>query len=280
MFPIFYINLPQASRRRTHVEQQLARVGLPDVHVHRMEAVDGHRMAASLVKDDRLGLFSRLLLTQPARASSHMQIETVGAVGCTLSHVKCWDCIRALRPTALRPCRRMVAHQSDAALILEDDACLGPGFLDSWFSTVVPLLGVPARERQWDVLLLGFSSVQGTRPVTVHGVPLRTFLRHPDASFFGTHAYVLTQRGATILLQHVFPIEVQVDAYLLLLQQLGRLGLFLLRSGPAVKPCLAAIDRSIRHGFRSRFRERLTILILLLLLVSSWVVLLRRCGRM
>lgn len=212
MFPILYINLPQAVERRVHVEQQLAQVRLPDVQVYRMEAVEPGRLQG-LQDDDRLGLTTRLSLTNPSR---------VRAVARILSHQACWNW--------------MLTHNVDAALILEDTVRFAPTFRDTWFSTVVPLLGAP--NRQWDLLLLGFRDVRRAQPVRVDGMVLRTPSFHPRAAFRGSQAYVVTLRGAATLMKHVFPIEVvPTDAFFLVLQQMGRLRLVLL---PGSSACDAA----------------------------------------
>ena len=147
MFPILYINLPQAVLKRVNVEQQLAQVRLPDVQIYRMEPVEGNRLQG-LQDDDRLSLTTRLSLANPMR---------VKAVARILSHQACWNW--------------MLTHNVDAALILEDTVRFSPVFRDTWFSTVLPLLSVPAPNRQWDVLLLGFRDVRRAQPVQVHGVP-------------------------------------------------------------------------------------------------------------
>ena len=62
------------------------------------------------------------------------------------------------------------------------------------------------------------------------------------AQFFGAHAYLVTQRGATILLNHSLPLDHQMDGLFLTLHELGLLRLRMLRTS-VVSQCIDAENR-------------------------------------
>lgn len=143
-------------------------------------------------------------------------------------------------------------------LVLEDDACFAPTFADAWRQVVRSLRAVPnplwertplrTAGRDRDVLLLGYFGVKGALPSSIHGRSVRTL--QPGGSFFGTHAYLVTRRGAAILRQHTYPVEVQVDAFMLTLQQLGHLRLYLLDGDQVVEQCIGNTEHSVNHSHR------------------------------
>ena len=160
------------------------------------------------------------------------------------------------------------------ALVCEDDACFDGGrFGHEWRTTVLPLLAHPDR---WDCLLLGYFSDSG--PATIR--PIRTDAAVVNTktlpTFFGSHAYLVTQRGARILLQHAFPMDHQVDGYFLTLQELGLLRFsLLLRS--VVSQCMNNVDRGgswhthrINCPWSGRPWAIACLLSLLLLCVVGW----------
>ena len=95
----------------------------------------------------------------------------------------------------------------------------------------------------------------------VHGVPLNT-LEPGQGRFFGTHAYLVSRSGAALLRLYAYPIESrgsdqpsrlrpsQVDAYMLVLQQLGRLRLYLLEGDQPVHQCRGDVEKGIVHHFQ------------------------------
>lgn len=243
---ILYINLDRAVERRNHIEENIRETFPPGSFVaHRISAVDGVALSA---RDAELPLspFTRLTLLQPHHVTSHKQIESWGAVGCYLSHVACWQWLLAREP-AVGWC-----------LVIEDDACFPTGFYASVWQN--PAIQRYVRQRQaaadpgWDVVTLGYfqgkglertDEAEGADMVAVHRI-------RPGGTFFGTQAYLVSRRGAGALRLHAFPMEVQVDAYLLVLQQLGWLRLFLI---DAVQQCKGGVESSIQHWYRGEHRH-------------------------
>jgi hypothetical protein len=63
------------------------------------------------------------------------------------------------------------------------------------------------------------------------------------SQYFGAHAYLLTRKGAQVLLQYSFPIDHQVDGLFLTLQQMGLLRVHM-ASQSLVKQCMDHVDRA------------------------------------
>jgi glycosyl transferase family 25 len=121
-------------------------------------------------------------------------IETLGAIGCYLSHVKLWE---------------MLANSDDdMLLILEDDAVTN-NF--SAFQINQFLNEIIENDPNWDVIFLGYS-----KPFPSPNVD--TFISNSvykiNEITFQTHAYVLSKKGALKLLSKAFPIVDQVDSYM------------------------------------------------------------------
>lgn len=117
----------------------------------------------------------------------HEALSGLGAVGCALSHFAVWS--------------DFVASGADVCIVLEDD--LNPAHAPQFDAAVDSMLA----RKEWDIGLLGWCSTLPTQ-------------RRPDGSlvvfpttagFSGTHAYMLTQHAARTLMQHLFPLEIQVD---------------------------------------------------------------------
>lgn len=238
VLPVLYINLDRAPARRQHVEQQITRTFAPGTYAaHRIAGVDGAR-----VDPDRLLIspYTRYILSDRSRASAHAQIEAWGAIGCLLSHVLCWEWLLAQPP-----------DQTPHCLVLEDDACFPPDFVARvWDSPALRGLRAQSPHGPWDVLMLGYFNARGLQPLgaaAAGDVPLHTV--RPGGVFYGTQAYLLTRRGAAILREHVFPLEIQSDAYILVLQQLGWLRVLLTR---VVEQCAGSTEPGIQHGFREQ----------------------------
>lgn len=125
-------------------------------------------------------------------------------------------------------------------MILEDDACFGPNFTAAWSQYVVPLLAVP---HAWDCLVLGYFREEGPDAVIPVDVGGRTITYRSVAHFFGSHAYVLTRRGAEVLRGNVYPMDHQSDGILLTMHEIGLLRLLLLPVS-IVTQCMDAVEKA------------------------------------
>jgi GR25 family glycosyltransferase involved in LPS biosynthesis len=158
----------------------------------RVEAVVGKSIDPRDPKQP-LSPLCRKQLLQPWRVCNDLQIDSLGAVGVTLSHVLCWHWL--------------LDSEHQYALILEDDCQFVNGFAAIWYSEVRPIL----LGRTVDVLVLGHALRQGiikARQSCHKGGHLAQF------GFEGTHCYAVTREGARRLLSLVFPIQWHIDGFI------------------------------------------------------------------
>jgi GR25 family glycosyltransferase involved in LPS biosynthesis len=218
------INIESARVRWDSIDRQV-RFILPDAILHRIDAIHWRTLSNDL-REVSLTPFSRYLIQNPEYQTklrvSHRQMDTISSVAIMLSHVKCWTWLRE------RPDIPWV-------LVLEDDACFDINtFPDALAHWVRPLGDMPHR---WDCVVLGYFAVEGLRPMQLETLELASAVQ-----FFGAHAYMLSQHGAAVLLHHVFPIDQQVDGYMLTLHQIGVLRMYMTPVS-TVSQCMDTIQR-------------------------------------
>lgn len=119
----------------------------------------------------------------------HWALTTRGALGCTLSHLHIW--------------KNFLQSDKQVALILEDDADVHADDLQNAVADALQTAHL-----HWDLFLLGWV---GHLPGDASGV-VRPLPR--SEGFWGSHAYLVTRKAASKLIDDALPIEVQLDAYL------------------------------------------------------------------
>ena len=178
------INLPKDQKRMDGVKKSL---GAEGVKFERIDAVLGKALSAEERKA-LVTVLGRLLMTP-------------GMVGCFLSHVKCWQlCVKQKAPL----------------IVFEDDVVVSPEF-GSKLSAAMENL-----PDDWDVLMLG--ALGAISPKYYHINFLHAVLAgglrwprwhstdvHEPMRPFGTHAYVVSPRGAAKLLQKCPKVNYHVD---------------------------------------------------------------------
>lgn len=195
MLPILCINMKNATQRWQSIQRHVSDSFRPgSVGLHRMEAVNGKDLD---IRDPRLPvspkcrerLYDRLALCH------WRQLDSQGALGCYLSHCRCWQWL-------------LDHPEHEHVLILEDDACFAPSFRTQWTTYIVPFLQTTA----YHFLLLGYRPLPG---YYVHAAPCTFNLPLYDKlSFLGSHCYLVSRSGAQRLLQLAFPIQVHIDSFL------------------------------------------------------------------
>ena len=226
---ILCINLATAAKRWTSIENQVASVW-PEGVLHRVDAIHWRSLSEDL-SDVVLTPFSRYLIQHPDGQArhrvSHRQMDTVSSVAIMLSHIKCWTWLQD-RPDV------------PWALVLEDDACFDTNaFPDAMTRWIHPLMIMP---QHWDCVILGYFAVEGPmKPLVCENLELAV-----ASQFFGAHAYMISQHGAATLLRYVFPIDQQVDGYILTLHQIGILRMFMMPVS-VVSQCMDMVQRDGSH---------------------------------
>lgn len=220
MVRIVCINLDRAPERWETMGHAFRRIGVdPDRYVERLSAIDGSAMSpADLVPFTTPHV--RLNLQHPQIGCESHLLSTIQAVACTLSHVRAWQDFLATKESHL------VVFEDDAV----PDGRLAPllrgedGPLNALRTQPPPV--------EWDVVFLGHTPMgfwdhvrwRFKRPSVHLGDGLG--LCGATMSIYGSHAYMISRRGAKRLLRNVFPAEVHVDMFMIATHETGRLRAF------------------------------------------------------
>jgi len=187
---VYVINMDKSKDRLATMEKQIPKLGRPFT---RISAIDG----AALSPDD----FDRYA-TRFCR-----YFCSKGMIGCFLSHRKAWQTI--------------VDNDDRYALVLEDDCYLRPDFQEE---LTVAMQELQLLDDQWDFLYAGyFGPSSSDKPNTMMCTLQSLFLKeipkkkHDGTHTFvplspvGFHCYVVSQKGARKLLEHLDKASYHVD---------------------------------------------------------------------
>ena len=179
---IICISLAKRPDRWARIERE---AGVATIPIQRMEAVDASTFVP--YKHPAISLATAHNIYFKTRRSVY-EIDAGGAVGCSLSHFKAWE--------------QLLKSSAPAMLVFEDD-CTIPADLRIRLEHM--LKAAPA---DWDLIQLHRSYRSGCKPIE-SDAPWQLC-----TSLMGTHAYIVSRRGAERLLKRAYPIELHVDAYM------------------------------------------------------------------
>jgi glycosyl transferase, family 25 len=122
------------------------------------------------------------------------EIGSMGAIGCSLSHISLWEKISASE-----------AGSEDSFLILEDDVRPNQNTKEKMDEILKNL------PKNWDIVFLGYMF-----PMLYENNDEKAGenLYKIKSILFGTHAYLINKKGAKKLLKMAFPITDQIDSYI------------------------------------------------------------------
>ena len=132
----------------------------------------------------------------------HAQLSSWGAVGCYLSHISLWKNLLDSDPSI------------EKFLIFEDDISFQPNFKDVFQNSILP--NIPENS---DIIFLDVCR-------NFERIEYNKIFDKIGNLFFGLHAYIITRKGASTLLQKSFPIEIQLDSYISKYAELNNLNLY------------------------------------------------------
>lgn len=183
--PAFCITLERRQDRWRRFQDQS---GIDGLNLKRFTGVDGKTI--DVTKDDRIALCTKRNILANVRRS-HEELDSVGGVGCALSHIAVWQW--------------MVDNNQEVCLIFEDDAVVPPDFVERANKCITnsTILKDP---KKWDMWLLGGIWDKLTK---IPGEPKA--IRVGEFVLF--HAYVMTLHGAKRLLKDVYPIHSHIDLW-------------------------------------------------------------------
>ena len=186
--PVFCINLDKRPERFKKFSAQPGAKALL-TNIQRFPAIDGTTIDP--LKSDKIALQTKYNILHKTRRS-HGEINTLGAIGCSLSHYGVWQ--------------KFLEGKADYCLVLEDDA------------------DVPVDLREQVM-----ACTEGTHAFDVWALSyrLRGSLRElvgpwkvPEY-YWGTSAYIISRAGAENLSKSFFPVECHMDKFFCLQSDLG-----------------------------------------------------------
>ena len=188
-------------------------------NIQHLPAVDAKEFTVAAHKHPSISLLTAHNIQHNVRRSQYV-IDHAGAIGCSLSHINAWkECLQS---------------QSKAIIIFEDDAMIPPNFL----TTLDSLLHILPPD--WDMVTLteDSSCIKQTETETE---------LYSCTGLVGSHAYMLSRKGAKTLLSRAFPIELHVDAYMAFMASTGNISMLWY---PAINIKQPFDDSDIFHGKR------------------------------
>jgi GR25 family glycosyltransferase involved in LPS biosynthesis len=181
--PAYVINMKErADRWKRFVSQPVV------AHMKRLKrsiAINGKKM--NYKSDRRISLRTRLNIKRCYRRS-HYEIATLGAVGCSLSHIDVW--------------KKFLRSGAKLCYVIEDDAILTESALD----TINKLM--PSLPNKWGVWLLG-----SYHPNKVYQ-PIEKKPWNRIYGFTASHSYIITREAAKVFLKEALPIEMHIDHFM------------------------------------------------------------------
>lgn len=184
---IFYINLKRRPDRNEHMISLLNKHNLLSTST-RIQAIDGQK----LTNDELIDLANNNIFTMDFikkvldKNIKKDPTTSLGAIGCALSHIRIW--------------KRIVDENIAEAIIFEDDIEMNDNFVQE-ISKLEPYL-----PKNYDMIHLGYGlkSLLGIRQI-INKYFVKT---NSCMSGFG---YILSNKGAKKLLEHIFPISAPYD---------------------------------------------------------------------
>ena len=195
-YPIIIINLDRDVERFENAIKQLD--DFKD-GIFRYSAINGKELN---LNDIDITPYTRYLIEHPNNRCSHQQINTVGGIGCYLSHCNVWNMYQD--------------SVQGGILVFEDDLNVGENFKDELIRV---LNNIPS---DCDVLSFGYLGLLEKCKMVDNVNKLSSF-------FFGLQGYYISNQGMKKLLQYAFPIEVHLDAYIALAAKQGWINLYFTR---------------------------------------------------
>jgi len=182
--PTYVINL---DRRKDRWDSFSAQPTLKEFQkLQRFSAVDGSKI--DVLNDKRISPHTRINIMNKYRRSDY-EINTPGAIGASLSHIGIW--------------KNLVDSDAEYVVVFEDDTVV-----DDKTMLLIDRL-IKDLPQGWDMWLLGHHKWM------LKSVPLTSDKEgwQKVHQFTGAHGYVLSRRGAQILLEEPFPIETHIEYY-------------------------------------------------------------------
>lgn len=183
---IYYINLDEDTNKKKYFETEIQKSQLSKV-CSKYPAISGKYLDLRLIPDGFISDNAKqdiLLQKQKIYGIS----LTFGSLACALSHYLIYkECSLSNKPF----------------LIFEDDIIIDKNFDHSLSLVLNDLL----QQKYFDILYLGYNEIPGFVKN-----PLTTNLAKPSGLITGLYGYSISPNGAKKLLNHIFPLNKQIDS--------------------------------------------------------------------
>lgn len=193
----FLINL---SYRKDRLERFENTYNLHKINYEVVPAINAKFIDVNkLIKNNIIGEYGVKSLNKKLREYHH-EFNTIGAVGCYLSHLKVWKKIKETKDI-------------NYGLVFEDDI----EFNDYMYSDLIYKY-ISELPNDWDILLLNKNRVVMSR------VKNNLF---KVSKFICLHSYVIKKSSIDKILNEIIPINQQIDFKLSCLAKLGKINIYL-----------------------------------------------------
>jgi glycosyl transferase family 25 len=193
----FVINLDRRPERWKKLLSEPDSNKIPNLQ--RFSAIDGSKI--DIDNDSRISTYARYNIKNHTRRS-HDLLDSVGGVGCALSHITLWQ--------------QLVNSKDEVYLILEDDIQLPYG---TWQRIEELYVANPelADLTKWDIWSVGNLRCE-IRPTENNISKTGARSGKPEwilcREFIGLQAYFITRNGAQKLLKEAFPVQQHIDWFI------------------------------------------------------------------
>lgn len=184
--PAFCLTLERRADRWKRFQDQYGVNALPKLK--RFLGVDGKTI--DIKTDPRISTFTKRNILMKTRRS-HDQLDTIGGVGCALSHIALW--------------KWLAESNEDMLLVMEDDALVPPDFVER-ANQIIQSSPTLQNPNKWDMWIIGAS---WDTLDTIPGESRAGLVEAP--AFFLFHCYIITRKFAQRLYEHCLPIEGHID---------------------------------------------------------------------
>ncbi len=205
--PVLVINLKSQVKKWNKVQKTFQQLGFRTIH--RIDAVNGKQLTTQQLDVAGVSQHAQFLLQRPELRSTAEEFNTLGAVGCYLSHMTCWEI--------------QSKNELPMCIVVEDDVILKPQFMSEMQRLLSSNKTILGDATQFDMFAWGvFTDVPDTQRIDQSRDGL-----HRCTTFKSTVGYLMTLRGAQTALKYALPIEMHVDAYLSVINVLGKFDLWI-----------------------------------------------------
>jgi GR25 family glycosyltransferase involved in LPS biosynthesis len=190
---IFMINLERKKNIAINTLQELHSLNNNTnnifLNIEIFNATDGHKLSNDYINNN-LSIKSKYTLKNP---SLYDDIRSVGEIGCYLSHTKIWQ--------------EIVDNNYENCIIFEDDV-----IPETDYDTI--LKNIDSIPEDYDIAYLGWWNRYSTK----YNNKNKDWLFSNDSDLkkqnvLGLYSYIISNKGAKKLLSKAFPIDVQLDTY-------------------------------------------------------------------